>query len=315
MVINHIKLGSIKDCRTSLKNFVGWSDGFISNYLHYISTNNCDAIKKFWNVFLPFQDCVFYYEAGEYKIPLILRKNEMGMYFFEPPYSNNLSINKTFFAQIPEEDKFVLYSGYCGSPVVYKDCDTFEAYMRKHRKSYVSILFGAKSKKVKWDFCRVYSPEYEQLKDQICGLWTEHCEHIMSVSDKPQSNWSTCSDTWNLEDDTFGIVYATDLETNKVVCAMQIGDIGGMGSCGIIALSHDEKYKPYALVSSAQYWAINYFFYQSNSYNSLDLGWNGDALGLYKKDLAHEFIDLYTLNDVSADEMNEFMNPILEKYK
>lgn len=316
MIMDHIYLKTIDECSSSLKlAFPAWDKWLIDNNVHLIATHNHTHIKKFWNIDIPFQNCVFCYDAKGVKIPLFLKKNGRGLYFFETFYSNDAVINDAFFKLIPEEDKFILFSGESASPIVYKDCDTFEQYMRKHRKSYVAILFGAKSKKVKWDYCDIYSPEYKKVLKQVGALWSEHCAYIMQKSPNFEVNWETCEQCWTIEDHSFGVVYATDVELNKIICVMQIGDICGEGSCGVIALTHDEKYKPYGLVSSAQYWAINYFFYQNANYQKIDLGWNGDSLGNYKKDLADEFTDLYTLNDVKPEELDEFMKPFIQQYE
>ena len=142
-VINNLWAVSktIDECSASLKlAFPAWDKWLIDNNVHLIAAHNHTHIKKFWNIDIPFQNCVFCYDANGVKIPLFLKKNGRGLYFFETFYSNDAVVNDAFFKLIPEEDKFILFSGESASPIVYKDCDTFEQYMRKHRKSYVAIL-------------------------------------------------------------------------------------------------------------------------------------------------------------------------------
>ena len=303
--LHNIAFYNIENCVENLsKHFPNMEKSFLRNELHYSSASNAQLLNK------PLSDACLCCKVDDILIPLKANEKDEGTVYFDTMCPYNLGTNREWFSLIDNDNKFKLYENEKAIPVVYKDdfCATFESYMRKHRKSYIAILFGEKSKRIKWNFCSVYSEEYRKLLPEICKLWTEHCNYVMDKAVDKELNWGTSADFWHLDTHIDSIVYAIDVESNELVCVEQLGSINGVGCCGFIGFSHDIKYKPYSLCISSLYQALNYFFYLNNNYKEVDLGWNGDELGNYKKDMVDEFVPVYTLNDVSADEWEWLKN-------
>lgn len=249
---------------------------------------------------------------GDIVLPTSLNYIPEVGYFFTVPFNQTFyPAYKKFFTHIPEEDRFELFSGVRGFPIAVNEHKPFKQYVHP---SFRSKFFGAKSEKVKWDYIYINDAFFDRINQTASRLWFLHCNYILDkVKDDKElynKNLDICLSTWELQDFFDYLVYATDEETGTIICVMQVGMFGDCAVCGHIALTHNEKYKPYSLVSSAHYAALDFMFNNEGA-TEIDFGFNGDSLGDYKSLFATDYYPVYGLRTLTDEELNT----IKELYK
>lgn len=272
------------------------------------------ASKTYYNP----EDLIFGYNYKGQTIPFSIGGME-NLYFPALPFYEELDFNVKYKKLIPELNEVLVIPETLQHqfPIIERIYPTFNDYLGAKCKTYRTFFIGAKSKKVKWDYCLDDSPLFRIIPAKCHRYWVQNCTNLRERFIEEQCNKQDILATYaGFNSWLYGkqfLVYATDVETNEIICCMYNTIIGNIVSSCCIAHTLDPEYKKYSLVICANLYTANVVFYGEKDRDifghieKVDLGINHTDAGDYKIPYITSSCPMYNFDNFTEEDVKHLL--------